>query len=158
MGFTSAALPNAADLEGGVMDPGLAGLAGAAGAALVEAMTTDVWGTARARLARIVGRGVPTTESDLARELEESAGRVSRLSPPEQAAMAAERAKWTALLTAFLTEHAEASADVRAFVGYIRESLADPGSVQVVQNITTGRNSFIAGRDQHISMSLDDNG
>ena len=140
------------------MDPGLAGLAGAAGAALVEAMTTDVWGSARARLARIVGRGARTAESDLARELAESAGRVSRLSPPERATMLAEQARWTALLAAFLTEHAEASADVRALVDYIRESLTDTDPVQVVQNITTGRNSFIAGRDQHISMSLDDNG
>ncbi|MEU8799531.1 hypothetical protein [Spirillospora sp. NPDC048819] len=140
------------------MDPALAGLAGAAGAALVEAMTTDVWGTARARLARIIGRGVQATESDLARELEESAGRVSRLSPPEQAAVAAEQARWTALLTAFLAEHVEASAELGDFVSHVRESLADTGTVQVVQNITTGRNAFIAGRDQHISMSLDDDG
>lgn len=140
------------------MDPALAGLAGAAGAALVEAMTTDIWGTARARLARIIGRGEQAAESDLARELDESAGRVSRLSPPEQAAVAAEQARWTALLTTFLAEHVDASAEIGDFVSHVRESLADTGTVQVVQNISTGRNAFIAGRDQRISMSLDDDG
>ncbi|MFG1851780.1 hypothetical protein ACGFJT_08070 [Actinomadura geliboluensis] len=140
------------------MDPALAGLAGAVAAALVEAMTTDFWGTARSRLARIVGRGAHTAESDLTRELEESAGRVSRSSPPERAAMAAEQARWTALLTAFLAEHMDASTELQDFVRHVRESLPDTDAIHVIQNITTGRNAFIAGRDQHISLTLDDDG
>jgi hypothetical protein len=137
------------------MDPALAGLAGAVAAALEEAMTTDFWGTARARLARIVGRGAQAAESDLARELEESAGRVGRSSPPERAVLAAEQARWTALLTAFLAEHMDASAELQDFVRHVREALPDADTVHVVQNITTGRNAFIAGRDQHISLTLD---
>ena len=140
------------------MDPALAGLAGAVAAALVDAMTTDFWATARTRLARIVGRGAHTAEADLTRELEESAGRVSRSSPPEQAAMAAEQARWAALLTAFLAEHLDASAELQDFVLHIREALPDADTVHVVQNITAGRNTFIAGRDQHISLALDDDG
>ncbi|GAA1864763.1 hypothetical protein [Actinomadura bangladeshensis] len=140
------------------MDPALAGLAGAVAAALVDAMTTDFWGTARTRLARIVGRGAQTAESDLTRELEESAGRVGRTSPPDQAAMGAEQARWTALLTAFLAEHMDASAELQGFVRHVREALPDADTVHIVQNITTGRDAFIAGRDQHISLSLDDDG
>lgn len=140
------------------MDPALAGLAGAVAAALVEAMTTDFWSSARTRLARIVGRGAQAAETDLSRELEESAGRVSRQTPPQQATMAAEQARWTAMLTAFLAEHVDASAELRDFVGQVRASLPDADTAHVVQNITTGRNAFIAGRDQHISLTLDDDG
>ena len=140
------------------MDPALAGLAGAVAAALVEAMTTDCWGTARTRLAQIVGRGARSAESELTRELEESAGRVARSRPPERDAVAAEQARWTALLTAFLAEHTDASAELQDFVQHVRELLPDADGVNVVQNITTGRNAFIAGRDQHISLTLDDDG
>ncbi|MFA1538271.1 hypothetical protein [Actinomadura monticuli] len=140
------------------MDPALAGLAGAVAAALVEAMTTDFWGTTRTRLARIVGRGAHAAESDLTRELEESAGRVGRSSPPDQAAVAAEQARWTALLTAFLAEHMDASTELQDLLRHVREVVPDAGAVHVVQNITTGRNAFIAGRDQHISLISDDDG
>ncbi|MCP9949863.1 hypothetical protein [Actinomadura madurae] len=137
------------------MDPALAGLAGAVGAALVEAMATDFWGTARTRLARIIGRGAPAAEADLTRELEESAGRLGRQSPPERTALEAEQARWTALLTAFLVEHVEASAELQDFVAQVRRALADTDTVHVVQNITANRNAFIAGRDQHISIPQD---
>jgi hypothetical protein len=140
------------------MDPALAGLAGAVAAALVEAMTTDFWSSTRTRLTRIVGRGAQPAETDLSRELEESAGRVSRQTPQQQAVMAAEQARWTAMLTAFLAEHVDASAELRDFIGQVRASLPDTDTVHVVQNITTGRTAFIAGRDQHISLTLDDDG
>lgn len=140
------------------MDPALAGLAGAAGTALVQAMTTDFWGTAKTRFARIVGRGARAAEQNLTRELEESAHRLSRQSPPGRAAVAAEQERWTALLTAFLAEHVEASAELRDFVGQMRRSLADADGACVVQNITAGGNTFIAGRNLHISMPVDDDG
>ncbi|MGI5420352.1 hypothetical protein [Actinomadura luteofluorescens] len=137
------------------MDPALAGLAGAAGAALVEAMTTDVWGTFRVRILRIVGRGAPAAEEELARELENSASRLSRRPPPERAALESERARWTALLAVFLVEHTEASAELQEFVSQVRRSLADAGTDRVVQNIRVDRNAFIAGRDQHFSMPVE---
>jgi hypothetical protein len=137
------------------MDPALAGLAGAVGAALMEAMATDFWGTARTRLARIIGRGAHAAEEALARELEESATRLGRQSPPERTALEAEQARWTALLAAFLVDHAEASAELQDFVAQVRRALADTDTVHVVQNITAQRNAFTAGRDQHISLSQD---
>ncbi|WP_067806831.1 hypothetical protein [Actinomadura formosensis] len=140
------------------MDPALAGLAGAAGAALVEAMATDFWGTVRARFTRIVGRGAHPAEEGLSRRLEESASRLGRLSPPERTAVAAEQERWTAILMAFLVEHAEASAELRDFVVQVRRSLAEVETAPVVQNITAGRNAYIAGRDQHISTPLDGDG
>ncbi|MFI0370829.1 hypothetical protein ACH35V_23410 [Actinomadura sp. 1N219] len=140
------------------MDPALAGLAGAAGTALVEAMATDFWKTAKRRLTRIVSRGAPAAEEDLTRRLEESASRLGRQSPPEQTVMAAEQAEWTALLTAFLARHVEAAAELQDFVVQVRASLPDQEPVHVVQHITAERNAFIAGRDQHISLSLDDDG
>lgn len=137
------------------MDPALAGLAGAAGAAVVEAMATDFWSTARARLARIVGRAGRTAEEQLDRELDESAQRLSR--PHSQGgAAAAEQERWTALLAVFLAEHREFSAELQDFVGEVRRSLGDAGSAPVVQNVTAGRNAFIAGRDQHITRPADD--
>ena len=137
------------------MDPALAGLAGAAGAALVEAMTTDVWGTFRAHILRIVGRGAPADEGELARELEESASRLTRRPPPERATLEAEQARWAALLAVFLVEHAEASAELQEFVTQVRRSLANADTGRVVQNIRVDRNAFIAGRDQHFSMPVE---
>lgn len=139
------------------MDPALAGLAGAVATALVDAMATDFWATARTRLARIVGRGAPAAEAELSRELEESAIRVSRSSPPDRA-LAAEQARWAAQLTTFLAEHVEATAELRDYVEHVREALPGATITQVVQNVTTGRNSFVAGRDQHISLTMDDDG
>ncbi|MES9537616.1 hypothetical protein [Actinomadura sp. NPDC000600] len=143
------------------MDPALAGLAGAAGAALVEAMTTDVWATFRTRILQIIGRGARAADEGLVRELEESAGRLTRRPPPEQAMLEAEQARWTALLAVFLAEHAEASAELQEFVTRVRRSRADTRTGHVVQNVRADRNAFIAGRDQHISMAmepLDDDG
>jgi len=140
------------------MDPALAGLAGAAGAALIEAMTTDLWGTTKARLARIVGRSTPTTEESVARELEESAQRLNRSSPPDPADLEAEQERWTVLLAAFLVEHVEATTELQKFLHEVRRSLDASDAGDVVQNITVGRNAFIAGRDQHISMPMDDDG
>ncbi len=112
------------------------------GAALVEAMTTDVWGTARARLARIVGRGVQATESDLARELEESAGRVVGCLPG-----AGGHGGGTGEVDGSadgLPHRARGSIRGRPRLRRLHPGVTGgPGSVQVVQNITTGRNSFI---------------
>lgn len=138
------------------MDPGLAGLAGAAGAALVQAMATDFWDSARARFARIVGRGGPSTEEALSRELEESARRLNRDERPHPAVFAAERERWTALLAAFLTEHAEIASEMQDFEAHLRRTLDSAGATGVVQNVRAGRNAFIAGRDQHISMPAND--
>ncbi|WP_433334741.1 hypothetical protein [Spirillospora sp. CA-294931] len=138
------------------MDPALAGLAGAAGAALVQAMATDFWGSTRTRFARIVGRGTPVIEEDLTRELEESAGRLNRDPFPRPTALAAEQEIWTALLTAFLAEHAEAAPELRDFETRLRRSLASEDAVQVVQNVQAGRDVFIAGGDQHFSLPVTD--
>jgi CO/xanthine dehydrogenase Mo-binding subunit len=133
------------------MDPALAGLAGAAGAALVQAMATDFWSTARLRFTRMVGRAPDAAEGELAGELDESARRVALEVRPE-AAVQAERERWTAGLARFLTEHPEAAAEAREFVESVRRGVSADGS----QNVSAGRDAFIAGRDQHISFRAGD--
>ncbi|MFI0355148.1 hypothetical protein [Actinomadura sp. 9N407] len=133
------------------MDPALAGLAGAAGAALVQAMATDFWSTARVRFARMVGRAPDAVPEELVGELEESARRVTGEVHPE-VAVQAERERWTAVLVRFLVEHPEAAAEAQEFVHSVQRGVNTEGS----QNVSAGRDAFISGRDQHISFRAGD--
>src|SRR5690348_9857144 len=89
------------------MDPVLIGVAAAAGSALVQAMTSDVWTTAKQRLVGIVARDGERHGDDVARDLDVTATRLRGQSPPPPEVIAAERERWVGILERFLAEHAE---------------------------------------------------
>ncbi|MDH2429120.1 hypothetical protein [Sphaerisporangium sp. TRM90804] len=142
------------------MDPALAGLAGAAGAALVQAMTKDTWEATKARLAALFRRYGGDDAADMSHQLEATEQRLDGSPTPPEQAVAEERERWTALLAAFLARHAEAAHDLQDAVHDLREALGEPPPspepYTVVQQVTAGRDTFTAGRDQHLTITPDD--
>jgi hypothetical protein len=137
------------------MDPVLLGLAGAAGAALIQAMTTDAWSSTRRHFLRIIGRCNSGERDALHEELDASAIKLRQEASPE-AANSTEQARWTKFLEDFLAEHRDAAVDLRIFVAETRRLLASEAQSSVIQNLTAGRDAYIAGRDQHIIRSVGD--
>ncbi len=137
------------------MDPALVTLAGAAGTALVQAMTRDSWEAVKTRFSAIFSRHAEVDPAELERELEASEQRLRSPSGPLEPAVEDERRRWATLLAAFLAQHAEAAPELRDFVHDVRQ-LAARDSFNVVQQITAGRDSYTAGRDQHLFPGVDD--
>jgi hypothetical protein len=133
------------------MDQVLLGLAGAAGAALIQAMTTDAWSSTRRHFLRIMGRCNSGERDAVHEELEASAVKLR-----QEAAISTEQARWTQFLEDFLAEHRDAAVDLRIFVAETRRLLASEAQSGVIKNLTAGRDAYIAGRDQHIILSADD--
>ncbi|MEV7964442.1 hypothetical protein AB0O34_00450 [Sphaerisporangium sp. NPDC088356] len=137
------------------MDPALVTLAGAAGTALVQAMTRDTWESVKARFSTIFSRHGEDDQAELARELDVTEQRLRSPSGALEPAVDDERRRWAALLAAFLAQHGEAAPELREFVHDVRQ-LAARDSFNVVQQITAGRDSYTAGRDQHVFPVVDD--
>ncbi|MCW2882543.1 MAG: hypothetical protein JWQ95_6643 [Sphaerisporangium sp.] len=137
------------------MDPALASLAGAAGAALVQAMTRDSWDAAKARFSKIFKRHSEDGEPDLALELDMTEHRLRLPADALEPAVAEERQRWAALLAAFLAQHGDAAPELQDFVQDVRQ-LAVRDSGNVVQQISAGRDSYTAGRDQHVFPRMGD--
>ncbi|MEU8266787.1 hypothetical protein AB0B89_06425 [Sphaerisporangium sp. NPDC049002] len=131
------------------MDPALVSLAAAAGTALVQAMTKDTWEAVKARFSMIFSRHGEVDQAELARELDETAQRLRSSSGPLEPAVDEERRRWATLLAAFLSQHGEAAPELHEFVRDVRQ-LTARDSFNVVQHITAGRDSYTAGRDQHV--------
>lgn len=94
----------------------LAALAAAASTALVGAMATDVWGTARDGMLRVLGRGEPLGEEEpsaLAAQLDGEAALV-RAADDAEAARQSLVPAWRLRLEQFLRDNPEAVDDVRA--------------------------------------------
>ena len=131
------------------MDPALVTLAGVAGTSLVQAMTTDTWETVKTRFAAILGHHDEHDRSGLTRELEVSALHLRSPSGPLEAAMDEERRRWAVLLAAYLREHGDAAPELREFALTAGNSSRD--SFTIVQRVSAGRDTYTAGRDQHVT-------
>lgn len=138
------------------MDPVLASLAAAAGVALIQAMTGDAWSAAKERFSRILRAHRGERELEMRRELDASEGRVRSQSDPSASVISDEQARWAALLTAFLMEHREATAELQEFVVGLQRQAEHPSPPGVAQHIRVGRDAYIAGRDQYISPHEDE--
>lgn len=138
------------------MDPVLTSLAGAAGVALIQAMTGDAWSAVKERFSGILRAYRGGRELEMRRELDASAGRVRAQSDPSGSVVSDEQARWAALLTAFLLEHREATAELQEFVAELQRRTEHPAPPGVTQHVKAGRDAYIAGRDQYISLHEDE--
>ena len=93
----------------------LVALAGAGGTALVGAMATDAWQSARTGVAGLFGRDGESRHRAVATRLDHDAELVVRAADPDRVRGALAPA-WQVELESLLTEHPELSEELRAFV------------------------------------------
>ncbi|WP_327105990.1 hypothetical protein [Nonomuraea glycinis] len=130
-----------------MLSEALAALAAAGGTALVSAMSTDAWTSAKQGFARLLGRGGPERQEVAERRLERSrqelAGATSR--EPERARVEQEAA-WRLRLSDLLEDDPAAEAELRVLVA--RFGAAVPASGERSISIG-GDNSGIASTGDH---------
>lgn len=115
--------PGASALDGGfrMLTEALAALASAGGTALVTAMVTDGWEGARARFARLFGRGDAKRAEAAAERLEQSRAALAGLSGPGlERAVAEQQVIWRTRLGDLLEQEPAAEQELRVLVAGIR--------------------------------------
>jgi hypothetical protein len=128
-------------------------LAIAAATALVGAMATDVWQTARSGFARLFGRGDQRRQEVADKRLDEAATKVAEATDQERVRQEL-LAAWQVRLQDLLEEHPEAEDELRTLTEQVKTQLPaaqqawvqhniarDQGTVQAVQ----GGNQYIYG-------------
>jgi len=109
----------------------LAVLASTAGAALVAAAATDVWGTARDRFRRLLGRDEPDRQDQIDGWLDSTETAVARAEPAVARQLAQ---RWAVRIEDHLERHPGSAGEVEDLVSYLREA----GGPRLVQAIATG--------------------
>jgi hypothetical protein len=108
-----------------MLSEALAAVAAAGGTALVEAMTTDAWTSAKQGFARLLGRDKPEQQEVAERRLERSRQELAGKSDAAlERARAEQAAAWRLRLSDLLEDDPAAEADLRALVA----ALGAPGS------------------------------
>ncbi|MFE7772622.1 hypothetical protein ACFU5O_01715 [Streptomyces sp. NPDC057445] len=135
-----------------MLTEGLAALAAAGGTALVGAMATDAWQSARDGFARLLGRG--GSEEVIAGQIEADAGVVERAEAAEREQAREDLARtWQRRMTDFLREHPESEQELRELIGQVRAELPK-GQQAAAQNyfqVHAGRDANTAGGDMTIT-------
>jgi hypothetical protein len=120
-------------------------LAALAGNALVTAAVTDAFESARAKVARLFGRGEP--DQAVERRLEATARRVTAVPEAELDQVRETLARqWETRFADLLADHPEAAGEVRAFV---QESVTAGDAAGNVSNTVSGtvHGPVLLGRD-----------
>jgi hypothetical protein len=120
----------------------LAAVAAAGGTALVSAMTTDAWTSAKQGFARLLGRGRPEGQEVAERRLERSRQElVGRTGAEAERARAEQEAAWRLRLSDLLEDDPAAEAELRVLVATFgtTASASGEGSISV-----GGENSGVA--------------
>lgn len=134
----------------------LAALAAAGGTAVVQAMATDAWESARSGVARLLGRGEdPHRQEIIKAQLDEDAALLERADDVEREMVRQElEPVWRRRLATYLDQHPEAIEELRELIEQIRDRL--PGEQRMVVNnqLTVvrdhGTGNIVQGGDQHI--------
>ena len=121
-----------------------------AGTALVTAMVRDSWDTVKAAFLRSIGR--TQDPKSLEQDLDQTRQRIldADAADPEVATKAADWIRW---IQTYAAQDPACEQSVRDFLTTVEAtdrtllSFGGAGSI----SITSGRDSFVAGRDQHIS-------
>ncbi|MGH3887065.1 MAG: hypothetical protein ACRDSZ_10955 [Pseudonocardiaceae bacterium] len=134
----------------------LAALAAAGGTAVVGAMATDAWESARSGVARLLGRGAdPHRQEIIKAQLDEDAALLERVGDAEREMVRQElEPVWRRRLATYLDQHPEAVEELRELVEQISDRL--PGEQRMVVNnqLTVvrdhGTGNIVQGGNQHI--------
>ncbi|WKU47119.1 hypothetical protein Q3V23_25365 [Streptomyces sp. VNUA116] len=102
----------------------LEGLAAAGGSAVVGAAATDAWNTARAGVARLLGRGDSGRERYAIERLDRTAGEIEQAPDEDRQQLRDKlRGRWTGRLEILLEEHPEAADELRELIDRLRAEL-----------------------------------
>ncbi|CAM5398679.1 hypothetical protein [Streptomyces abikoensis] len=130
----------------------LEGLAAAGGSAVVGAAATDAWQTARAGVARLLGRGDDREERYAIERLDRTAGEIEQAPDEDRQQLRDKlRGRWTGQLEMLLEEHPEAAHELRELIERVRAEVPRPRE-SWVQN-----NTAEAGGVQYITQGGDIN-
>lgn len=131
------------------LDQTVVEIAAVGGVAIVQAMATDAWLTARSKLATLLGKGDPDRTSSTLAELDASYSIVgtSDVSSEERHY---EEVVWGARLATLLSEDPQLANGLRALISAIRDDLGGQISPTVTQHIAVNRDAYVAGRDIRI--------
>ncbi|MFF3332487.1 hypothetical protein ACFYWX_23480 [Streptomyces sp. NPDC002888] len=137
------------------MTEALSGLAAAGGTAMVGAMATDAWHSARGRFARLLGRGEPALERVEAERLDRAATDIEQATEENRdTARRSLQRRWTGQLELLLEEHPDTADELRALVeelaarqpsarqSWVQNNVAHAGGVQ---NITQSGDINVGG-------------
>ncbi|MFF3374575.1 hypothetical protein ACFYXF_16720 [Streptomyces sp. NPDC002680] len=130
----------------------LAGLAAAGGAALVGAMATDAWQTARTRFLQLLGRD--HRRDCIEGQLEAQADVVERTTESHQEeARAALLPAWQFQLADFLQQHPEAEQELRQVIEQVRSELPEKYQRQVEAQfeVRAGRDAYTSAQDMTVT-------
>ncbi|MGW2284173.1 hypothetical protein [Streptomyces phaeochromogenes] len=130
----------------------LAGLAAAGGAALVGAMATDAWQTARTRFLQLLGRD--GRRNSVEGQLEAQANVVERTAEDHrEEARAALLPGWQLQLGDFLQEHPEAERELRQAIEQVRSELPETYQRQVEAHfeVRAGRDAYTSAHDMTVT-------
>jgi hypothetical protein len=137
-----------AENRGGRMAGGeLVSLAGTAGQAVVTAAATDAWGTLRAGIARLLGRGDRDTTAAVERRLDDTGRELAETAQADLVvAQARVAAAWQARLADLLEDDPQAVAPLQVLLDQVRAMLpAGP--------VSASGHGVAAGRDVTITAS-----
>jgi hypothetical protein len=125
---------------------GLIALAQWAGQTVAAAAVTDVWETARKKIARLLGRGNPKKTEAVERWLDETHQQLTAAQGADLEPARAEAARrWEGRFADLLDEDPDVEADLRAVVEDIAAQLPD--------GVSAADHSVAAGRDVNITAS-----
>ncbi|MER7775802.1 hypothetical protein ABTZ21_12415 [Streptomyces sp. NPDC096191] len=112
----------------------LAALAASGGTALVGAMATDAWQTARDRTARLFGRQGAQRQTAIEAQLDGNVILVERADDPDLARQALVPL-WQMELNRLLEEHPGSEAELQELIAHVRDDLPAPQQRWVQNNI-----------------------
>ncbi|GGU17577.1 hypothetical protein GCM10010244_50290 [Streptomyces coeruleorubidus] len=130
----------------------LAGLAAAGGAALVGAMATDAWQTARTRFLQLLGRD--GRGDAVEHQLETQADVVERTAEGgRERARAAFLPGWQLQLADFLQQHPEAEQEFRQVIEQVRSELPETYQRQTEAHfeVRAGRDAYTSAHDMTVT-------
>jgi len=123
-------------------------LASIGGVAIVQAMATDAWITARSKVAGLLCRGNGEHSARVLAELDSS--RETIVQRPSDQNEQREVLLWTARLRDLLLEAPESVAFLEELIDSIAPAKNESTTTTATQHISVGRDAYIAGRDLHL--------
>ncbi|MFF0768528.1 hypothetical protein ACFYUK_06480 [Nonomuraea wenchangensis] len=130
-----------------MLSEALAALAAAGGTALVEAMTSDAWTSAKQGFARLLGRGKPERQEVAVQRLERSRQELADRSGAElERARVEQEAAWRSRLSDLLEDDPAAEAELRMLVATYGTSATASGQRSIAIG---GDNNGIASTGDH---------
>src|SRR5215472_4694015 len=130
-------------------------LASLCGNAVVAAAVTDVWESARHRLARLLGRGDPERVRIAGRRLDETRSQLAAASGVGLVQKRAElAARWTTRLADLLEDDPGVEPELQELVAMIKAALPTVGVLAADHSLASGGNLSITASGQGIAIGV----